>query len=489
MAVDSLGLTDSGLFERDLFVDGKWMPASDGARVDVVNPATGTLVESVACATLDDTRRALRAAQSAFGPWSRTPAKERSRILRVWHDLLLANADDLARIMTAEQGKPLAEARSEILFGAAYIEWYAEEAKRAGGDVIPTNMDDRELLALSQPVGVCAAITPWNFPMAMIARKVGPALAAGCTMVLKPATETPFSALALAELGRRAGLPAGVFNVVHGAPDVVGRELTESPIVRKLTFTGSTAVGRLLMAQCASTVKNLSLELGGNAPLIVFDDADLDAAVDGAIASKFRNAGQTCVCANRILVQDGVHDEFVERFAGAAAALRIGPGTDDGVEQGPLINEAAVAKVEEHIRDAVALGATVITGGARHRPSSNYFTPTVLTGVTTDMLIAREETFGPVAPIVRFSTETEAVALANDVEAGLAAYVFSQDSGRIWRVTRALEVGVVSVNTGIFSYEGAPFGGVKQSGLGREGWRDGLDEYLETKYLCLAGVR
>jgi len=489
MAIDSLGLTDRGLLQRDLFVDGQWVPASDGARVDVLNPATGAVVDSVASATLDDTRRAIRAAEGAFGPWSHTPAKERSRILRIWHDLLLANADDLARIMTAEQGKPLSEARGEILFGAAYIEWYAEEGKRAGGDVIPTNMDDRELFALSQPVGVCAAITPWNFPMAMIARKVGPALAAGCTMVLKPATETPFSALALAELGRRAGLPAGVFNVVHGAPEVVGGELAKSPIVRKLTFTGSTRVGRLLMAQCASTVKNLSLELGGNAPLIVFDDADLDAAVDGAIASKFRNAGQTCVCANRILVQDGIHDAFVERFAAAAAALRIGPGTEDGVEQGPLINEAGVAKVEDHVRDAVALGATVVTGGSRHPHGSNFFTPTVLVGVTPDMLIAREETFGPIAPILRFSSEADAVALANDVEAGLAAYLFTKDSGRIWRVTRALEVGVVSVNTGIFSYEGAPFGGVKQSGLGREGWRDGLDEYLETKFVCLAGVR
>lgn len=409
-------------------------------------------------------------------------------MLRAWFDLIVAHADDLATILTAEQGKPLAEARGEILYGASFVEWYAEEGKRAYGDVIPTNVPGRQLLAVRQPIGVCAAITPWNFPMAMIARKLAPALAAGCTMVVKPAPDTPLSALVLAELADRAGIPAGVVNVVPGPAEQVGGELTENPLVRKLTFTGSTAVGKLLIRQTSETVKKLSLELGGNAPLIVFDDADLDAAVKGAIDSKFRNAGQTCVCANRILVQDGIHDAFVERFTAAVAALKVGNGFEAGSEQGPLINGAAVDKVRAHIQDAVDGGAAIVCGGASHELGGTFFQPTVLTGATPSMRIATEETFGPVAPIFRFTDEAEAVALANATEFGLAAYFFSRDAGTIARVGGALEFGVVGVNTGLISYEGAPFGGVKQSGLGREGSRHGLDDFLELKYLCVDGL-
>jgi len=481
-------LRDSELFRGDLFVEGAWVASADGARLEVVDPADGLPLGSVASATRDDVRRAIDAAASALPAWSALSAKERSAILRRWFDLMVESADDLAVILTAEQGKPLAEAKGEILYGAAFVDWYAEEAKRVYGETIPANTAGRRMLVLKQPIGVCAAITPWNFPMAMITRKAGPALAAGCTMVLKPASATPFSALALAELAQRAGVPPGVFAVVPGSSSVVGDELATNPTVRKLTFTGSTEVGRELMAKCAGTIKKVSLELGGNAPLLVFDDADLDAAVDGAIASKFRNTGQTCVCANRLLVQDGIHDAFVERLSEAVRALSVGNGFEDGVEQGPLIDDDAVAKVEEHIADALAQGAAVAAGGARHELGGTFFEPTVITGATAGMRVAREETFGPLAPVFRFGDEAEAVELANATEFGLAAYLFTRDVGRVWRVGEALEFGIVGVNTGVFSYEGAPFGGVKQSGIGREGSRHGIDEFLELKYLCLDGI-
>jgi len=485
--VDRLG--DRELLRDDLFVDGEWVAASDGSRFDVVDPADGSAIAAVASATREDTRRAIDAAAAALPGWAAKTAKERAAVMRRWFDLIVEAADDLGAILTAEQGKPFPEARGEILFGAAFIEWFAEEAKRVYGETIPQNTPDRRLFVLKQPIGVCAAITPWNFPMAMIPRKAGPAIAAGCTMVLKPASATPLSALALAELAARAGMPAGVFSVVPGAASVVGDELATNPTVRKLTFTGSTDVGKQLMAKCAGTVKKVSLELGGNAPLIVFDDADLDVAVEGAIASKFRNMGQTCVCANRILVQDGVYDAFVERFSAAVSALHVGPGFDEGVEQGPLIDEAAVAKVEEHISDALAGGATVTAGGGRHALGGTFFEPTVLAGTTPSMKIAREETFGPVAPVFRFATEQEAVELANATEYGLAAYFFAGDVARVWRVGEQLEFGIVGANTGVFSYEGAPFGGYKESGIGREGSHHGIDEFLELKYLCLGAVR
>jgi succinate-semialdehyde dehydrogenase / glutarate-semialdehyde dehydrogenase len=481
-------LRDSELLRADLFVGGEWIAAGDGGRFDVFDPATGELVASVASATRDDTRRAIDAAAAAFRSWAALTAKERSAVLRRWFDLIVEAADDLAAILTTEQGKPVGEAKGEVLFGAAFIEWYAEEAKRVYGETIPPNAADRRLVVLKQPIGVCAAITPWNFPMAMIPRKAGPALAAGCTMVLKPASATPLSALALAELARRAGLPAGVFSVVPGSASLVGDELATNPTIRKLTFTGSTEVGKQLMAKCAQTVKKVSLELGGNAPLIVFDDADVEVAVEGAIASKFRNTGQTCVCANRILVQDGIYDAFVERFADAVRALRVGNGFDDGVEQGPLIDDAAVAKVEEHIEDALARGATVVAGGSRHELGGTFFEPTVLAGATTAMRAAHEETFGPVAPVFRFATEEEAIELANDTPYGLAAYFFATDNGRVWRVGEALEFGIVGINTGLFSYEGAPFGGFKESGIGREGSHHGIDEFVELKYLCVGAV-
>ncbi|HEY3185744.1 MAG TPA: NAD-dependent succinate-semialdehyde dehydrogenase [Gaiellaceae bacterium] len=481
-------LGDPDLLRDDLLVDGEWVAASDGARFDVTDPATGELVASVASATRDDTRRAIAAAARAFPAWAALTAKQRSTVMRRWFDLIVEAADDLAAILTAEQGKPVGEAKGEILYGAAFIEWYAEEAKRVYGETIPANAADRRLVVLKQPIGVCAAITPWNFPMAMIPRKAGPALAAGCTMVLKPASATPLSALALGELARRAEVPPGVFSVVPGSASVVGDELATNRTVRKLTFTGSTEVGKELMAKCARTVKKVSLELGGNAPLIVFADADVDVAVEGAIASKFRNAGQTCVCANRILVQDGVYDSFVERFGVAVRALRVGNGFDDGVEQGPLIDDAAVAKVEAHIENALAGGATVVAGGSRHELGGTFFQPTVLAGATPAMRIAHEETFGPVAPVFRFATEQEAIELANDTEYGLAAYFFATDNGRIWRVGEALEFGIVAVNTGVFSYEGAPFGGVKESGIGREGSHHGIEEFVEVKYLCVGDV-
>jgi succinate-semialdehyde dehydrogenase/glutarate-semialdehyde dehydrogenase len=480
--------TGTGTLVRErLYVDGQWL---DGERAPVAvhDPATGELIASVASASDTQAGLAVAAAQRAFREWSRLLARERAAILRRWYDLIVEHADELALIVTAEQGKPLTEARGEVLYGAGFVEWFAEEAKRAYGDVIPTNAQGRRMVVIKQPIGVCAAITPWNFPSAMILRKAGPALAAGCTMVLKPASETPLSALALAELAHRAGVPAGVFNVVHGPAEEVGAVLTSHPDVRALTFTGSTAVGRLLASQCATTVKRVLLELGGNAPLIVFDDADIDLAVAGAMASKFRNAGQTCVCANRILVQAGIHDAFVERLKAATAALAVGDGREPDVAQGPLITEEAVEKVEQHVADAVALGAEVVLGGHRHARGGTFYEPTVLTGATSEMLLAREETFGPLAAVFKFASEAEAIEIANDTESGLSAYFFTRDLGRAWRLGEALEYGVVGINTGLISSEAAPFGGVKQSGLGREGSRHGLDDYLELKYLCFEGL-
>jgi len=481
-------LRDPTLLRDRLFVAGRWVAATDGAGDEVRDPYTGDVVGLVPRGGRADARQAIEAAADALRAWAAMPAKGRSQILRAWYDLVVANADDLATILTAEQGKPVAEAKGEILYGATFIEWYAEEAKRAYGEVIPSPAPGRRLLTLRRPVGVCAAITPWNFPMGMIARKAAPALAAGCTFVVKPAPATPLSALAMAALAERAGVPPGVLNVVCGPAEEVGAELADSRTVRKLTFTGSTAVGKLLMAQAAQTVKRVSLELGGNAPFIVFDDADLDAAVTGAIASKFRNSGQTCVCANRVLVQSGVHDDFVARLVQATSALRVGDGFAPGVEQGPLIDDRAVAKVRDHLADALERGASVACGGGPHALGGTFFEPTVLTGATPDMRLASEETFGPVAPVFRFETEAEAIELANATESGLAAYLYSRDLGRVWRVGEALEFGVVGVNTGLISYEGAPFGGVKQSGLGREGSRHGLDDYLEITYLCLDGL-
>ena len=485
---DRSQLRDGDLLREDLFIDGAWTPGSGGERTDVIDPATGAVIARMANATADDVRRAVTAAEAAAPAWGRMTATARSRVMRRWYDLIVENADDLAAILTAEQGKPFAEARGEILYGAGFVEWYAEECKRAYGDVIPSNVDGRRLLTLRQPVGVTAAITPWNFPSAMILRKAGPALAAGCPMIIKPAEETPLSATALAELAARAGIPAGVLSVVPGPPVVVGEVLTSHSSVRALSFTGSTAVGKLLMAQSAGTVKKVALELGGNAPLIVFDDADLDAAVAGAMASKFRNAGQTCVCANRILVQSGIHDAFVERLQVAVEALTVGNGFDEGSEQGPLISEAAVEKVRRHISDAVEGGAKILSGGNRHELGLTYFEPTLLTGVKRDMLVANEETFGPVAAVIEFETEDEAVSIANNTPFGLAAYFFTADLGRMWRIGEGLEFGVVGVNTGLISYEGAPFGGVKESGVGREGSRHGIDEFTEIKYLCVDGL-
>jgi len=488
MATSDLGLQDAALLRQQLYINGLWQDADSGAQLDVNDPASGNRIASVPLAGAAETQRAIAAAEQALPAWKAKTAAERGRILRKWFELLLQHQDDLARLMTTEQGKPLAEAKGEIAYAAAYIDWFAEEGKRAYGEVIPSPFIDRRLIAIKQPVGVCAAITPWNFPAAMITRKVAPALAAGCTMVLKPAELTPLSALALAELAARAGVPAGVFNVVTGDPRAIGGELTSSPVVRKLSFTGSTEVGRLLMAQCAPTIKKLSLELGGNAPFIVFDDADLDAAVAGAIASKYRNTGQTCVCSNRFLVQTGIYEAFAGKLAAAVAALPVGQGFEAGVMQGPLINEAAVVKVELLIADAVAKGARVVTGGKRHTRGGLWFEPTVLSSVGRDAMVAKQEIFGPVAPLFRFDTEAEAVAMANDTEFGLAAYFYTRDSARSWRVSEALEYGMVGVNTGLISTEVAPFGGVKNSGLGREGSRHGLDEYLELKYIATGGL-
>jgi succinate-semialdehyde dehydrogenase / glutarate-semialdehyde dehydrogenase len=488
MAGTTLDVRDEELVRSGLFIDGSWGPASRDGKIPVHNPADGSWIADVADGSREDAQRAIQAADRALPKWAGLTATTRAAVLRLWYELIVENADELAAIMTAEQGKPLGEAKGEVLYGAGFVEWFAEEGKRAYGEMIPPNVRGRRLLVLRQPVGVVGAITPWNFPAAMILRKAGPALAAGCTMVLKPASETPLSALALAELARRAGVPAGVFNVVTGPPEEIGGELATNPIVRKLTFTGSTEIGKLLMGQCAGTLKQLSLELGGNSPLLVFDDADVDNAVEGAIASKFRNNGQTCVCANRVLVQAGVYDEFVRRFAAAAAAMRVGNGADGGVDLGPLISDKALQKVEEHVADAVAQGAAVLTGGERHALGGTFYEPTVLSDVTGAMRITREETFGPVAPIMRFETEEEAIQMANDTESGLAAYVFSRDLGRVWRVGEALQFGVVAVNTGAFSYEGAPFGGMKESGFGREGSHHALEDFLDIKYFCVDGI-
>ncbi|WP_434034167.1 NADP-dependent succinate-semialdehyde dehydrogenase [Cupriavidus sp. a3] len=481
-------LKDTGLLRTQAYIAGNWQDADSGATFTVTDPASGALIGTVPGMGAAETRRAIDAAQAAQAGWRRKTARERAAVLRTWYELMLANADDLALLMTTEQGKPLAEAKGEVIYAASFLEWFAEEAKRVSGDVLATPANDKRLVVVKEPVGVCAAITPWNFPLAMITRKAGPALAAGCAMVLKPAEDTPLSALALAVLAERAGLPAGLFSVITGDAIAIGAELTANPVVRKLSFTGSTEVGRILMRQSADTIKKLSLELGGNAPFIVFDDADLDAAVEGAIASKYRNAGQTCVCANRLYVHDKVYDAFAEKLVAAVAKLKVGQGVEPGVLQGPLINEDAVAKVESHIADALGKGARLLTGGKRHALGGTFFEPTVLADVTPAMRVAREETFGPLAPLFRFSTDEEAIAMANDTEFGLASYFFSRDIGRVWRVAEALEYGMVGINTGLISNEVAPFGGVKQSGLGREGSKYGLDEYLETKYLCMGGV-
>ncbi|GAB3377196.1 aldehyde dehydrogenase family protein [Azotobacter armeniacus] len=481
-------LNDAQLFRQQAYIEGCWLDADSGQTLAVNNPASNEILGSVPKMGAAETRRAIEAAERALPAWRALTAKERAGKLRRWFELLMEHQDDLARLMTLEQGKPLAEARGEIAYAASFLEWFAEEAKRVYGDTIPGHQADKRILVIKQPIGVCAAITPWNFPAAMITRKAGPALAAGCTLVLKPASQTPFSALALAELAERAGIPAGVLNVVTGSASEIGGELTGNPTVRKLSFTGSTEIGRQLLAQCAADIKKVSLELGGNAPFIVFDDADLDAAVEGALASKYRNAGQTCVCANRLYVQDGVYDAFAEKLKVAVARLKVGNGLEEGVTIGPLIDDKAVGKVQEHIADALARGARVIAGGQPHALGGSFFEPTILAEVPADAKVAREETFGPLAPLFRFRDDAEAIALANATEFGLAAYFYARDLGRVFRVAEALEYGIVGVNTGLISTEVAPFGGVKASGLGREGSKYGIEDYLEIKYLCLGGI-
>lgn len=481
-------IKDEGLLKAQCYINGAWFDADDGSTVTVTNPANGGTLGTVPKMGAKETRRAIEAAHSAFATWRELTAETRAKYLRRWFDLILTHQEDLALIMTLEQGKPLAEARGEIAYAASYIEWFAEEGRRLYGDVVPSPWSDKRIVVLKEPVGVCAAITPWNFPAAMITRKVAPALAAGCTVVVKPASQTPLSALALAELAQRAGIPDGVINVVTGNAAAVGGELSANPLVHKLSFTGSTEVGRTLAAQCAPTLKKLSMELGGNAPFIVFDDADLDAAVEGAMASKYRNSGQTCVCANRFLVQDAVYDEFAEKLAAAVSRLRVGNGINPDVTQGPLIDAAALAKVEELVGDALAKGARLVTGGQRHAQGGTFYEPTVLRDVGADMKIAREEIFGPVAPLFRFATDAEAVSIANATEYGLAAYFFANDIRRIWRVAEKIEYGMVGINTGLLSTAVAPFGGVKQSGMGREGSKYGIEDYVHTKYLCLGGI-
>jgi len=483
-----VSLKDSSLLHEQCYIGGEWIDAADGKTIDVNNPATGEIIATVPSLSGGETRRAIEAADAAWPEWRAKTGKERANIMRRWYNLMMENQEDLAVLMTSEQGKPMAESRGEIAYAASFIEWFAEEAKRVYGDVINHPLPGRRILVLKQGIGVVASITPWNFPAAMITRKCAPAMAAGCPVVIKPASQTPLSALALAELAHRAGIPKGVLNVVTGQAKVLGKELTENPTVRKLSFTGSTEIGKQLMAQCAGTVKKVSLELGGNAPFIVFDDADLDAAVVGAMASKYRNAGQTCVCANRLLVQDGIYDAFIDRMASAVASLKVGNGLEDDTQQGPLIDEAAVEKVEQHISDATSKGAKLVSGGARHALGGTFFQPTLLSEVTTEMVVAREETFGPVAPVFRFEDEAQAIRMANDTEFGLAAYFYSRDVGRIWRVAEGLEYGIVGINEGIISNEVAPFGGVKESGIGREGSKYGMDDFVEIKYLCLGGI-
>jgi succinate-semialdehyde dehydrogenase / glutarate-semialdehyde dehydrogenase len=481
-------LKDPSLLRQQSYIGGEWRNADSGATLDVRNPATGDKIGTVPKMGAAETRRAIEAAHAAMPAWARKTAKDRATILRKWYDLMLANLDDLATIMTAEQGKPLAESKGEIAYAASFIEWFAEEGKRLYGDVIPSHAPDKRILVLRQPVGVVAGITPWNFPSAMISRKVAPALAAGCTFVCKPAAQTPYSAFAMAELASRAGIPAGVLNVLTGSAAEIGAEMTSNPIVRKITFTGSTEIGKKLMAQSSGTLKKLSLELGGNAPFLVFDDADLDAAVQGALASKYRNTGQTCVCANRLLVQSGVYEAFTRKLVEAVSQLRVGDGLKGATDQGPLIDEKAVAKVEEHVADALSKGAKVAIGGKRHALGGTFYQPTVLIDVTPKMAVAREETFGPVAPLFRFDSEADAIRMANDTEFGLAAYLYTRDLSRSWRVSEALEYGIVGLNTGIISTEVAPFGGIKESGFGREGSRYGILDYTEIKYVCAGGI-
>ncbi|HVE48805.1 MAG TPA: NAD-dependent succinate-semialdehyde dehydrogenase [Casimicrobiaceae bacterium] len=481
-------LKDPTLLRQQCYLNGQWIDADGGATMPVHDPATGRTIGARPVMKAAETKRAIEAAHAAFPSWRKKTAKERSTILRKWYELIVANQDDLALILTTEQGKPLTESKGEIVIGAAYVEWFAEEARRVYGDVIPTIANDRRLVVVKEPVGVCAAITPWNFPHSMITRKVAPALAAGCTVVIKPAEATPFSALALAELAHRAGFPPGVLNVLTGVAREIGGEMTSNPLVRKISFTGSTEIGRLLMQQAAPTIKKISLELGGNAPFIVFDDADLDAAAEGAIISKYRNAGQTCVCTNRFFVHRDVHDAFSEKFAAKIRGLKVGPGTESGVTQGPLIDKAALAKVEEHVADATQQGARIAVGGKRHALGGTFYEPTLITGVTPKMKVFREETFGPVAPLIPFSTDDEVIELANRTEFGLASYFYSRDLARAWRVAEALEYGMVGVNTGLITTEVAPFGGVKQSGIGREGSKYGIEEYVEVKYVCFGGI-
>ena len=483
-----LKLADSALLRSQCCINGQWVDALDDVVIAVRNPANRATVGNVPNLGAVETRNAIVAATAAMPGWAAGTAKERAGILRRWYELMVRHADDLATILTAEQGKPLAEARTEVLLGASYLEWFGEEAKRIYGEVIPAHQADKRLIVLRQPVGVVAAITPWNFPNAMIARKVGAALAAGCTVVCKPASQTPLSALAMAELALRAGVPAGVFNVLTGAASAIGGELCSNPAVRKLTFTGSTEIGKQLMVQCAGTMKKLSMELGGNAPFIVFDDADLDAAVQGAIISKFRNTGQTCVCANRLLIQEGVHDAFTAKLSEAVMRLRVGDGLAGPTDQGPMIDQAALLKVEEYVADAVAKGARIAAGGARHALGGTFYQPTIISNVTPDMRVAREEIFGPVAPLFRFKTEADAVRMANDTEFGLASYFYTRDVARCWRVAEALEYGMVGINTGLITTEVAPFGGVKESGMGREGSRHGILDYTEIKYACFGGI-
>jgi succinate-semialdehyde dehydrogenase / glutarate-semialdehyde dehydrogenase len=481
-----INLKDQALLRNKAFINNSWTEAFSGSYLTVINPATGKTIKTVPNMGAAETQMAIEAANAALPAWRAQTAKERANILHQWFSLMMKHQEDLARIMTAEQGKPLTESRGEIAYAASFIQWFAEEGKRLYGDVIPSHQANTRIVILKEPVGVCAAITPWNFPAAMITRKAGPALAAGCTIIVKPASQTPLSALALAELGHRAGLPPGVFNVITGASGPIGKELTSNTIVRKLTFTGSTQVGKLLMAQCADTVKKISLELGGNAPFIVFDDADLDQAVAGAILCKFRNSGQTCVCANRFLIQDSIYNQFITKLNQAVSTLRVGPGDDPEIQQGPLINMKAVEKVESHIADAMAKGAKLITGGKRHKLGGTFFEPTIITEANTSMQIAGEEIFGPVAALFRFTTEAQAVALANDTPFGLAAYIYTRDLGRTWRIAEALEYGIIGINSGIISTEIAPFGGMKQSGIGREGSKYGIEEFIEVKYLCMA---